>query len=155
MTTPISVRALRRDDFAVWRALFEGYNTFYGRSGTTRLAEEVLLSTWSRFFDPAEPMQALVAERDRQLLGLAHILYHRSTIHLAPVCYLQDLFTIPEARGQGVARALIAAVYEHARQAGSARVYWHTQETNAVAMRLYDRVAQRSGFLVYRHDLGA
>jgi GNAT superfamily N-acetyltransferase len=80
-----------------------------------------------------------------------HFLYHRTTIQIAPTCYLQDLFTAPEARGKGVGRALISRVYEHARISGVPRVYWQTHETNAVAMKLYDKVAEKSGFLVYRH----
>ncbi len=109
--------------------------------------------TWSRFFDAYEPMHAWVAERDGALLGLVHFLYHRSTTLLAPVCYLQDLFTADAARGQGVGHALIEAVYRHAAEAGSPRVYWHTHETNEVAMRLYNQVAERSGFVVYRKAL--
>ena len=72
---------------------------------------------------------------------------------IGPTCYLQDLFTAESARGQGVGRALIETVYERARAAGSQRVYWHTHETNRTAQALYDRVAERSGFIVYRKDL--
>jgi GNAT superfamily N-acetyltransferase len=106
--------------------------------------------TWSRFFDAYEPMHALVAESGAQLLGLTHYLFHRSTISIAPVCYLQDLFTAESARGKGVTRALISAVYDNAKLAGSNRVYWQTHETNLAAMQLYNKIAERSGFLVYR-----
>jgi GNAT superfamily N-acetyltransferase len=109
--------------------------------------------TWSRFFDANEPVHALVTERDSQLLGLVHYLFHRSTIHIAPVCYLQDLFTTEAARGRGVGRTLIQAVYEQAKLAGSPRVYWQTHETNLTAMKLYDKVAERSGFVVYRQQV--
>jgi GNAT superfamily N-acetyltransferase len=98
-------------------------------------------------------MHALVAESSGELLGLTHYLYHRSTIQVAPSCYLQDLFTVAAARGRGVGRALIYAVYEQAKAAGSPRVYWQTHETNKTAMRLYDGVAERSGFVVYRKML--
>jgi GNAT superfamily N-acetyltransferase len=98
-------------------------------------------------------VHALVAERAGSLLGLAHFIFHRSTIHIGPLCYLQDLFTAQAARGQGVGRALIDAVYERARAAGANRVYWMTHETNALAMKLYDKVAEKSGFIVYRHFL--
>jgi GNAT superfamily N-acetyltransferase len=87
------------------------------------------------------------------LLGLAHYLYHRSTTAIQPICYLQDLFTKEGARRQGVGRALIAEVYEQAKLAGSSRVYWQTHETNQTAILLYDRIAERSGFLVYRKIL--
>ncbi len=109
--------------------------------------------TWARFFDAYEPMHAMVAEDAGKLLGLVHFLYHRSTTQIAPTCYMQDLFIVEEARGKGVGRALIEAVYRHATLAGSPRAYWQTHETNSVAMRLYDQVADKSGFVVYRKSL--
>jgi GNAT superfamily N-acetyltransferase len=132
--------------------LWLGYNKFYGRSGPTALPEEITQVTWSRFFDPNELMRALVAEQDEKLVGLVHYLYHRTTLSIAPTCYLHDLFTLENQRGQGIGRKLIEAVYAAAKEAGSARVYWLTHETNATAMQLYDKVADRSGFLVYRHN---
>lgn len=149
----LAIRLVTADDFAAWKPLWDGYNAFYGRSGATALPEEFTRVAWSRFLDPAEPMHALVAERDGQLLGLVHYLFHRSTTNPANSCYLQDLFTVPEARGLGVGRALIEAVYAKAREAGAARVYWQTHETNATAMQLYDKLAEKSGFLVYRKPL--
>ena len=110
-------------------------------------------TTWERIFDDREPVHALVAERDGELVGLAHYLFHRSTIAIPTVCYLQDLFTDERERGKGVARALIEAVYAKAQAAGAARVYWQTHETNETARRLYDKVAERSGFIVYRRTL--
>lgn len=153
MNPALQVRAVRDADFPQWRVLWDGYNAFYGRSGDTALPPEITRMTWSRFFDGYEPMHALVAEIEGRLVGLSHFLYHRSTIQIPPTCYLADLYTADEVRGQGVGRALIGAVYEHARHAGSPRVYWQTHETNATAMRLYDKVAERSGFLVYRRSV--
>jgi len=153
MSTALTVRSLVQDDFPRWKPLWDGYNTFYGRHGETALPPEVTQMTWSRFFDAYEPMHALVAESSGELLGLVHFLYHRSTTAIAPICYLQDLFTVPAARGKGVGRALINAVYDRAAAAGSPRVYWQTHETNTVAMQLYDKVADKSGFLVYRKSL--
>jgi GNAT superfamily N-acetyltransferase len=145
-----SIRFVTREDHRQWLPLWIGYNAFYGRSGKTALADEITAMTWARFFDAGEPVYGLVAERGGELLGLAHYLFHRSTTSIEPTCYLQDLFTAGAARGKGVGRALIDAVYEQARMAGSARVYWQTHETNLTAMRLYDAVAERSGFVVYR-----
>lgn len=153
MSMPYAIRPVAAGDHARWLPLWQGYNRFYGRHGASALPEEISAATWARFLDPAEPVHALVAEEQGRLLGLAHYLYHRSTTLLAPICYLQDLYTDEAARGRGVGRALIEAVYAQARQAGSARVYWQTQQGNATARRLYDAVAEWAGFIVYRHDL--
>jgi GNAT superfamily N-acetyltransferase len=150
MPPGFSIRFVARQDYVQWLPLWDAYNAFYGRSGPAALSSEITRMTWSRFFDAYEPMRALVAESSGQLLGLTHYLFHRSTISIAPVCYLQDLFTGESARGKGVGRALINAVYEQAKLAGSNRVYWQTHETNHTAMQLYDKLAERSGFLVYR-----
>lgn len=147
------IRSASRQDFAHWLPLWDGYNAFYGRSGEMRLADEVTGTIWERFFDAYEPVHAIVAEKDGKLLGLAHYLFHRSTTTIAPSCYLQDLFTDRMARGAGIGRALIEAVYERAASAGAARIYWQTHETNTTSMKLYDKVAERSGFLVYRKVL--
>lgn len=147
------VRPIRRDDYAGWRPLWDGYNAFYGRSGATALDEAVTAQTWERFFDPREQVHALVAEDDGRLVGIVHFLFHRSTSRLADVCYLQDLFTDEAARGQGVGRALIRAVLDAARQAGSSRVYWHTQASNEAGRALYDKMAEHRGFIVYSHEL--
>lgn len=154
MTDEIAIRTVVKDDFSAWKTLWTAYNAFYGREGPTALPSKITEMTWARFFDADEPMHALVAESSGKLLGLAHFLFHRSTIQLDPACYLQDLFTVEQARGKGVGRGLIEAVCAHAANAGSTRVYWQTHETNAVAMQLYDRVAERSGFMVYRKMLG-
>lgn len=148
------IRPVRHEDYDAWRPLWDGYNAFYGRSGPTALAEEITATTWARFLDADEPVFCLVAEAEGQLLGLAHYLYHRSTTAIGPSCYLQDLFTAEAARGRGVGRALIEAVYGRAGEAGCGRVYWQTHETNRTAMALYDRLAEKSGFVVYRKLLG-
>jgi GNAT superfamily N-acetyltransferase len=147
------IRPIARRDHEQWLPLWDGYNAFYGRSGPTALDPDITRTTWQRFFDAYEPVHALVAESDGRLLGLVHYLFHRSTTAIQPNCYLQDLFTTAEARGKGVGRALIDGVYERARLAGSPRVYWLTHETNATARQLYDKVAENSGFLVYRKML--
>jgi len=148
-----TIRFVVADDFPRWLPLWDGYNRFYGRSGETALPIEITHVTWARFLDPHEPMYALVAEEGGELLGLAHYLFHRSTISIPMSCYLQDLFTVEAARGKGIGRALINAVYERAARSGLQRVYWQTHESNQTAMRLYDQVADRSGFLVYRKQL--
>jgi GNAT superfamily N-acetyltransferase len=152
-THQIVIATLQREDFPVWKELWDGYNAFYGRSGPTALDPAITQMTWSRFFDEYEPLHAIVARVSGRICGLAHYLYHRSTIQIAPSCYLQDLFTSEEARGRGVGRELIHAVYARAKAAGSPRVYWQTHESNAAAMKLYDKLAEKSGFLVYRHTL--
>jgi GNAT superfamily N-acetyltransferase len=147
------VRPVVASDLAQWLPLWDGYNAFYGRAGLSALPAEITWATWLRFLDPGEPVHALVAEVRGELVGLAHYLFHRSTIRIELTCYLQDLYTAASARGQGVGRALIGAVAERARAAGTARLYWHTHESNHTARRLYDAVAERSGFIVYRREL--
>ena len=148
-----TTRPLAPQDYAAWRPLWDGYHAFYGRHGETALAEEVTQTTWRRFFDPAEPVFALVAEHEGTVAGLAHYLFHRSMTRVEPVCYLSDLFTLASLRGQGVGRALIEAVCAAARDAGASRVYWQTHETNAAGRMLYDKVARHHGFIVYSREL--
>jgi GNAT superfamily N-acetyltransferase len=153
MDNELIIRKVATTDFDRWLPLWEGYNAFYKRVGPAAIPAEVTRTTWARFFDSYEPVHALVAERSGRLLGLAHYVFHRNTTMLGPICYLQDLFTSEQARGQGVGRALINGVYDRAREAGSTRVYWQTHESNVVAQRLYDGVAERSGFIVYRKNM--
>lgn len=153
MRPPVHIRPIRPEDFPAWKPLWDGYNAFYGRQGATALPADVTQTTWQRFFDPGEPVFALVAESDDQLVGLAHHLFHRSTTRIEPVCYLQDLFTAPGERGTGVGRALIRGVADAARAAGIGRVYWQTHESNAAGRLLYDKVARHLGFIVYSLDL--
>jgi len=150
---PTIIRPLTRSDHAQWRTLWDGYNAFYGRSGATALPEEITASTWGRFFDPAEPVHALVAEEAGQIVGLVHYLFHRSTTRLNDVCYLQDLFTSESCRGRGIAGQLIRAVYAAAASAGSSRVYWQTHDTNRSGRAAYDKLAEHRGFIVYTHEL--
>jgi GNAT superfamily N-acetyltransferase len=143
MSSDVTVRFVTRQDYDRWLPLWDGYNAFYKRSGPSALAPEITAMTWARFFDAH-------AESGGALLGLTHYLFHRSTTAIEPTCYLQDLFTSEAARGKGVGRALINGVYEQAKRAGSSRVYWQTHETNLSAMQLYDKVADRPGFVIYR-----
>ena len=150
MSHDLIIRPVELSDYDQWLPLWESYNAFYGRSGATELATEITQMTWNRFFDPNEPVYALVAESGGQLHGLTHYLFHRSTSAIALTCYLQDLFTSEAMRGKGIARALINEVHAQAKFAGSPRVYWLTHETNLIAQQLYDKVAEKSGFIVYR-----
>jgi GNAT superfamily N-acetyltransferase len=146
----LQIRPFSPEDRQAWEPLWQGYLTFY----KSTLPAEVTETTWRRLNDSAEPMHGLVAILDGRVVGIVHYLYHRSTWTAADYCYLQDLFTAEEARGRGVGRALIEAVYERAKGDGAARVYWLTHETNTSAQALYDKVASRSGFIQYRHLLG-
>ncbi len=152
MSPELLIRSVCKDDFQQWKQLWDGYNAFYGRKNATALPEAITSSTWARFFDSYEPVYALVAEQRGEILGLVHYIFHRSTISIQPTCYLQDLFTAEAARGKGIGRALIQEVYRIAEKAGCARVYWLTHETNTTAIKLYDKVADKSGFVVYRKN---
>jgi GNAT superfamily N-acetyltransferase len=143
--TLLVVRPIERSDVDNWRPLWDGYNAFYGRAEHDRAARADHRATWERFFSPDEPVHALVAEYQGQIVGLAHYLFHRSTTRLNDVCYLQDLFTDERLRGKGIGRRLVFAVYDAARRAGSSRVYclWHThRSTNVEGRALYDKIAE-------------
>jgi GNAT superfamily N-acetyltransferase len=130
-----------------WQLLAEGYKALYK---TPTSGHEYELA-WARLmagnFD-----RGLGASVDGDMVGIAHFIHHAST-WANQICYLQDLFTAPKARGQGVAKTLIEAVAAHARQSGASRLYWLTQENNAVARMLYERVASFNGFIRYDFSL--
>ena len=145
----MQIRLARPDDFEQWLPLWQGYQAFY----KTRIAENVTASTWRRFHDTAEPMHCAVAELDGRLVGMVHYIYHRSCWTAGDYCYLQDLFSAEDLRGTGIGRALIEHVYTAAEAAQAARVWWLTHESNQSAMLLYDRIADKSGFVQYRKVL--
>jgi len=149
----VAIRPVAQADYEGWRPLWDAYNAFYGRKGHTALPESITQATWQRFFDPGEPIHALVAEQSGEIVGLVHYLFHRSTNRMKDVCYLQDLFTAEKFRRLGIGRQLIQAVYDAARDAGCNRVYWHTHSTNEPGRALYDKLAQHQGFIVYSHEL--
>jgi GNAT superfamily N-acetyltransferase len=150
---PIHIRPIKPEDHDAWRPLWDDYNAFYERTGPAALPEEVHETLWRRFFDANEPVYGIVAERGDRIVGFCHYLYHRSTSRIELTCYLQDLFTMAEERGHGVGRALINAVYEIAKEAGTKRVYWQTHTTNTPGRTLYDKVAKHYGFIVYAKDV--
>lgn len=145
----ITIRPLAASDRAEWTPLWHGYLAFY-KATLPAGTDDV---TFARLTEGREPMGGFVAEKDGELVGLVHWVIHRSTWREADICYLQDLFTVPETRGGGVGRKLIEAVRAMAKDAGCFRVYWQTQESNEQAQKLYDKVAEKSGFIVYRQPL--
>jgi GNAT superfamily N-acetyltransferase len=146
MADTIQIRPVGADERAAWEPLWAGYLAFYKAT----LAPGASDVAWARFHDPDEPMFLLGAYVDGKLTGIVHYLFHRSSWTPGDYCYLQDLFVAETARGLGLGRALIEAVYEKAKAAGASRVYWMTQTTNAQARILYDQVADNPGFMQYR-----
>ena len=140
------IRPIRADERAEWEALWQNYQAFY----KVVIPDQTTAVTWARLHDPAEAMGVLGAYMNECLCGIVHYLFHRSCWTVGDYCYLQDLFVAEGARNLGVGRALILAVEDRARAAGASRVYWLTHETNADARVLYDRLAERSGFIQYR-----
>ncbi len=145
----MDVREATAADRAAWLPLWQGYQAFY----RVEIAPAVSDETWRRLLDPAEPMWAALAHSGGQAVGLVQWVRHRSCWTTGDYVYLQDLFVAPAARGGGVGRRLIEHVYAAAQAAGCARVHWLTHETNREAMLLYDRIAERSGFVQYRKVL--
>jgi GNAT superfamily N-acetyltransferase len=143
----VIVRPLAADDMDAWLPLWRGYLDFY----RSQVADDVTRLTFDRLTSGTEPMGGFLAvATDGTAVGMTNWITHRSCWTAGDYCYLQDLYAAPEARGQGVGRALIEAVYDHARSVGCSRVHWLTHETNSDAMKLYDRIADRSGFVQYR-----
>lgn len=142
----ITVRSLTRADEPHWRALWTAYLRFY----ESAVSEEVYLTTFSRLLDPNEPVWGLLAEHEARPVGLVHYIFHRHNWKVEDVCYLQDLYADPDVRGQGVGRKLIEAVYAAADAEGAPTVYWLTQEFNAEARKLYDRIGQLTPFIKYQ-----
>ena len=142
----VTIRALAPDDRAEWAAMWHDYLVFYESS----VSDEVYDSTFARLLgDDPQDFHCLIAEIDGKPVGLVHYLFHRHAWRIENVCYLQDLFAKPEARGYGVGRALIEAVYAAADRNGTPVVYWLTQEFNYTARQLYDRVGVKSPFIKY------
>lgn len=149
----LTVREAIESDKDVWLSLFISYNEFYGRTGEAALSPDVLETTWSRMLSSDHPVHCLLAEMGGAPVGLAHCVMHWSTIRREPYLYMQDLFADPDFRGRGVGRALIDAVFRFGADKGCSRVYWHTHQTNARAMVLYNDVAGFSGFLMYKKEI--
>ena len=145
------IRPVTSADFTLWEPLWQGYLTFYKAS----LPAFVTRLTFSRLTGGKEPMGGFIAECDGQIVGIVHWVLHRTCWSAKDICYLQDLFVDPTLRGGGVGRKLIDAVRQMATEKDCFRVYWQTHESNAQAMELYDKVAERSGFLVYRQAIPA
>jgi len=150
MSAPdIIIRPIELHEREAWEPLWKGYQAFY----EVALSDETTAVTWARLHDPAEPMGVLGAYVDGKLTGIVHYIFHRSCWTIGNYCYLQDLYVAAGARNLGLGRALIAAVETKAREAGASRLHWLTQEKNAVARALYDKLAERSGFIQYRKIL--
>ena len=145
----VTIRPATAADFEVWLPLWRGYQTFY----KTDISPSTTAVTWQRLLDPAEPMHVALAVAGGAVVGLVHYIEHRSCWTTGNYMYLQDLFVDPAVRGQGLGRALIEHVYAEAAARGCARVWWLTHESNTDAMVLYDRVADKSGFIQYRKVL--
>jgi len=143
----LTVERLGPDDRPAWQLLAQGYKDFY----QTPTQDFEFDTAWQRLM-LQDRIFGLGAKLDGQLVGIAHYLFH-TTVWAPRSCYLQDLFTAQEARGRGVARALVEAVAEQARAEGADRFYWLTQESNASARELYDKLARYRGFIRYDYPL--
>ena len=142
--TPI--RPLQPADRERWNELWRGYLQFYKHDLPADLTE----LTWRRLLDPAHPFQGFAALDGERIAGIVHFHVHASTWARIGYCYLEDLFVDPDCRGLGLGRTLIEAVYRAADEQGAERVYWHTENTNDRAQRLYQQVAELTPFVQFR-----
>ncbi|MEN2395049.1 GNAT family N-acetyltransferase [Pseudomonas halotolerans] len=145
----LDIRRVSADDHAAWLPLWQAYLRFYN----TELPEAVSQSTWQRLLDEREPTHAALAWKGNTAVGLVHFIYHRSNWSIENSCYLQDLLVTQQNRGNGVGRQLIEFVYATAKAEGCCKVHWLTHETNATAIQLYERIAERPGFIQFRKAL--
>ena len=145
-----TIRALTPQDRTAWEPLWRAYQVFY----EVDIPTETTDITWGRFHDASEPMHALGAfDDENRLVGIVHVIFHRSCWLPKWTCYLQDLYVEDSQRGKGTGAALIEAVADLAREHDAGRLYWLTHESNTTARRLYDAIAQASGFIQYRKAL--
>lgn len=142
----LHIRPVTAGDRDAWLPLWQAYLRFYQAD----LAAEVSDVTWHRLLDPNEPCHSALAWQAGQAVGMVNYIYHRSNWSVNRACYLQDLFVAPDRRGTGLGRALIEHVYASATADGCDKVHWLTHETNATAIQLYERIADRSGFIQFR-----
>lgn len=145
----ISIRPVAQEDFEKWSEYWDKYQEFYA----VNLSEETTRTTWARFFDAAEPVHCAVATDGQRLFGFVNFVFHRSTWGRNDFCYLEDLYVSPSVRGQKIGKKLIEYVQRQASERQCERLYWHTQETNHTAQRLYDWIAERPGVIEYRMAL--
>jgi len=142
----LTIRKIERRDETRWRELWDGYTRFYERAPD----EAITRHTWTRIFDEASPVHAIVAEDDAgNVIGMANYLVHESTSALTPVCYLQDLFVDPQVRAGGAGKQLIDWLVDEMRRRNWSRLYWNTKENNYRARGLYDKYTPHSGFVRY------
>ena len=145
----VTLRPVSAEDHAAWLPLWQAYLHFYA----TALPDEVSLNTWQRLLDPAEPTHSTLAWVNGKPVGIVNFIYHRSNWTIEDSCYLQDLYVDEQTRGLGVGRELIEHVFAAAKAAGCSKVHWLTHETNATAIALYERVAERPGFIQFRKGI--
>jgi GNAT superfamily N-acetyltransferase len=145
----ILIRPAKAKDEAEWRSLWLQYVDFY----RSNVSEEITAASWKRILDPDSTIHALVAEREGRIVGICNYVFHEHTWDTRQICYLQDLFVDPKARGGGAAKKLILACEDAAKAKGAFRIYWQTQEYNAAARSLYDTITPRSSFIVYRKNV--
>jgi GNAT superfamily N-acetyltransferase len=145
----VIVTPIEQKDYDQWLPYWQSYQEFY----EVELLDEVTEATWNRFFNAEIPVYCAVARENGRILGFAHYVFHDSTWAIKNYCYLEDLFVDPTARGKNIGKKLIEYVREKAKERDCDRLYWHTQETNKRAQRLYDWVAEKPGVIEYRMPL--
>lgn len=144
----MTIRQLKHSDYSSWLALWAEYVASFDRH---TVSDEITKSTWERLV--SKDVNGLLVLDDQNAIGFAHFAYQPSTFMKEQICYVHDLAVTKSHRGRGIAQELFEAVFAEAAAAGMSRVYWHVNESNAQARRLYDRVASATGAIVYARKL--
>ena len=145
------VRPVKDGDFFAWLDLYAKYAEFYD----TELTDQRALVLWSWLTDPDHEELGFVAVDGDRVVGLAHVREFARPLAGDRGLFLDDLYVVDAERGKGVGHQLIAAVRDLAEERQLGVVQWITANDNADAQRVYDSVANKTGWVTYEIDLAA
>lgn len=129
----MTTRRATLDDLPALVPLFDGYRVFYRKPSDPVGAEAFLRDRLER-----DEAVVFLAEADGQAVGFTLLYPSFSSVRMASIWVLNDLFVAADARTRGAGRALLNAAHDHARATGAVVVVLATSHTNTTAQRLYE-----------------